>query len=131
MLDLDQISNTIEELENGATTFDNCLKLASLYIVKDHLNNAVERMSNSITPAAGDQVETELADILPHYRKYCEVKREWQLQGVDRHHVIQEMEFVCKEVIEFVQSLYSCTSMPEERVPIKEMSSFLYKAFSA
>ena len=36
MLNIAEIENTIQELENGNTTFDSCIKLASLYIVREH-----------------------------------------------------------------------------------------------
>ena len=131
MLNLDQINDTIAELENSATTFDTCLKLASLYIVREHQNNVVETKVPSESPAQIDQVESELADVLPYYRKYCEVKRAWQMQNADQEHVIQGMERVCNEIREFVQTLYSGTSSSSERLCIKEMCSSLYSSFSS
>lgn len=36
-MNLKDINESIYELENGATSYDSCHKLASLYVVKDHL----------------------------------------------------------------------------------------------
>ena len=48
-MNVSEITNTIIELENGDTTFASCEKLASLYIVRDHLST--------------DEVITEYNDI--------------------------------------------------------------------
>lgn len=37
MLSLHEIEEAIRELENGSATYNNCMKLASLYIVRDQL----------------------------------------------------------------------------------------------
>ena len=101
MLDIQQITDTINELEQGDTTFDNCIKLSSLYIVRDNFKS--------------DETTNELDDILPQYRKYCEVKREYQLGNTSKDNVIVAMDRVCKEITEFINSLYSHTDMQEER----------------
>lgn len=36
MLSLEEIQEEIEKLENGQTTYSNCERLATLYIVRDH-----------------------------------------------------------------------------------------------
>lgn len=130
MLDLDQINNTIEELENGATTFDTCLKLSSLYIVREHLENATQTMVSRTSSIEQTEVERELADILPHYQKYCEVKRSWQTGNGSQSNVIDQMKFVCIEIQEFINTLYSGTDMPEERTIIQDMCFYLYNELS-
>ena len=35
MLNLHEIEEAIKELEMGSTTYNNCMKLASLYIIRD------------------------------------------------------------------------------------------------
>ena len=40
MIDIHEIEKTITELKQGKTTFDNCDKLAALFIVHDHLAEA-------------------------------------------------------------------------------------------
>ena len=37
MLNLHEIEEAIRELEEGSATYNNCMKLASLYIVRDEL----------------------------------------------------------------------------------------------
>lgn len=63
----------------------------------------------------------ELDDILPQYRKYCEVKREYQLGNTSKDNVIVAMNNVCKEITEFINSLYSHTDMQEERELLDNM----------
>jgi len=37
MISLREVEDTIRDLENGAATYNNCMKLASLYIIRDEL----------------------------------------------------------------------------------------------
>lgn len=98
MLNIDEINNTIAELENGSTTFDNCNRLASLYIVRDKLTSHVV-----------DTTEQELNDILSQYRSYCNIKRKFQLHEVSEQIMLDAMQELCREIKEFVQILYSST----------------------
>lgn len=113
MLDIEEIDNTIETLENGATTFDNVLKLASLYIVKEHMQN--------VSTGQIDVSESELKDILPAYRKYVDVKKEFQLNHIDKSALISSMNIVCKEIKEFISTLYNNTECQECRNLIQNM----------
>ena len=45
MINKEEISKTILELEMRDTTFSNCSKLADLYVVRDHLTNKTGRYS--------------------------------------------------------------------------------------
>ena len=116
MLSITEINNTITELENGDTTFANCQRLASLYIVRDkfpinHVN----------------AVEHELSDILPQYKNYCAVKRKYQLNELTVDAVINSISGVCKEIQEFIETLYGSTDTQEERERIKQMIQSLQK----
>lgn len=111
MLNLDEIDSTINELENGPTTFDACAKLASLYAVREHL--------------ATNAVEIELNDILPQYKVYCEVKRKYQLNQLTDTAVYNAMEDVCREITEFIQTLYSSTDTQRERDSISKLCKTL------
>ena len=93
MLNLTEINNTIAELEKSDTTFTNCQRLAALYIVRDKFS-------------ATNTVEIELQDILPQYRRYCEIKRKFQLHEVTENAILNSIDGVCKEVSEFVRALY-------------------------
>ena len=121
MLNMEEINNTIEELENSSTTFDNCMKLASLYIVRDEHQKTVTD--------DGKQVESELNDILPQYQIYCNIKRKYQLQELPDTTVQIAMKAVCKEIEEFMHTLYSSTDMPEERELIRNLIHNLQEAF--
>ena len=120
-MDLTEITDTIESLENSATTFDNCSKLASLYIVR-------EQLQRSVTPQI-TEVESELKDILPQYRLYCQVKRKYQLNELTEQAVYIAMKDVCREIQEFIHTLYTSTDTPKEREMIKNLISALYEAF--
>ena len=115
MLNMDEINNTIEELENGNTTYDACIKLSALYNVRDRLMNK----------ETVDETEEELEDILPQYRLYCEVKRKYQLNELTEDAVVLAIKDVCTEVTEFIHTLYSSTDMQQERDTIKAMLNSL------
>ena len=129
MLNLDEINNTIEALENSSTTFETCSKLASLYIVRDKLQNAVQREIDASESKLNDRTERELSDILPQYKNYCEIKRKYQLNEVTEKAVYVSMADVCKEIKEFMQTLYSSTDTPKEREMIKNLIDQLREAF--
>lgn len=124
MLNLDEINSTIEELENSSTTFDTCNKLASLYIVRQHLQKDNEPVVQTVV----HKVETELQDILPHYRKYCDIKRQYQLKEIPESAVYRAMNIVCTEIKEFLHILYSSTDTQEERTIIRQMLQDINRA---
>ena len=37
MINLREVEDTIRDLENGSATYNNCMKLASLYIIRDEM----------------------------------------------------------------------------------------------
>ena len=119
MLDLQEINNTIESLENGITTFDVCNKLASLYIVREYMQKS----------AHNNNVETELKDILPRYREYCDIRRRYQLGEVGEIAVQNAMQYVCKEIKEFMQSLYTSTYNDSERAMLRNLIADLKEVF--
>jgi hypothetical protein len=102
-MDVKDINRTISELEQDSTTFENCEKLAHLYIVRDNF------------------YQYEAEDILPQYIKYVDIKRRYQLGEVSEKLVEKQIILVCKEVSEFLRQLYSSTDLPEEREVFKSM----------
>ena len=120
-MDLYLIDSTIEELEQGETTFANCEKLASLYIIKEHF-----KQYPLVLRGLYDEVEEELNDIAPQYKNYCDIKREYQLGKTTKEAVITSIKGVCKEIEEFLQILYSNTDMPEEREQLKLFINKIY-----
>ena len=107
VMDITDINRTIQELEKDSTTFENCSKLASLYIVRDRFNSG--------------NVQNELNDILPQYTKYVDIKYRYQRGEISEKAVETQIKKVCSEISEFIQMLYSCTDMPIERKYIKNM----------
>lgn len=115
MLDLQEITNAINTLESGQTTYDSCLKLASLYTVR-----------NELTKEHSQQVISELQDILPQYKKYCAVKRRYQMKEVSDEAVYSAMQYLCDEIFDFLHTLYSHTDTRLERSMLKDMIQDLY-----
>ena len=122
MLNIDEINNTIIELENGVTTFDTCIKLAALYTVKERIDgsNTIIAADNKVIENT-DEVVEEYHDILPQYHKYIDIKREYQLGKVAEQAVETQIKKVCDEISEFIHALYTGTDMPVEREHIKDM----------
>jgi hypothetical protein len=126
MLNIEEIKNTIDELENSPTTFANCQKLSSLYIVLDHIENSLQQG----TDAEKDTVK-EYRDILPQYKMYREVKRKYQLDELPEKSVEMAIDDVCREIKEFIDTLYSNSDMPTERQSVVNMISGLYNTYSS
>lgn len=116
-MDLDIISDTIKELESKETTFFNCQNLAYLYIVRDHYNPRTAQL----VPIETLEVQRELSDILPQYKIYKSVKKKYQMSETSKSAVTESMRDVCREITEFIETLISCSDMPEEREQIKTM----------
>lgn len=102
-MDIKIINEMIEELEDSDTTYANVADLASLYTVREKLNMST------------DNVVKELNDILPAYNVYKTVKRNYQLNGIDKSKVLRQLESVCIELKDFICRLYSNSDSPEER----------------
>lgn len=81
--------------------------------VRDYLQN--------VTQSVPDSLERELNDILPQYKEYCAVKRQYQLGRATDDLVVASMRLVCKEVKEFLLILYQNTDTQIERNMIKRM----------
>lgn len=111
MLDINLIENTITELENSDTNFSTCDKLASLYIIKQYY----KPISKSVETCVDDELKKELADIIPHYQKYCGLKKRYQLKEIDKEPMIDSFKAVMKEITDFLHIIYNNTDTPEER----------------
>lgn len=111
MLNISTINDLIDELENGDTSLSNIRNLSALYNVKTHLLG-----SNNY-----DSTTKELKDILPSYLQYVETKRKYQLHEVSEEAVYINMKELCREIKEFIQTLYSGTDTPKEREMLKQM----------
>lgn len=118
-MDIIAIQEAIESLESAETTPENVAELASLYIVSNSLKGTEDE----------DKVQSELEDILPYYVKYRNIKRRYQLHQALDSEVIQGIKDVCRELQEFIITLYQHTDMHRERMCIKKMLSSLWEHY--
>lgn len=118
MLNIKDINETIEQLEQGPTTFEVCNKLATLYTVRKEYGEQ-------------NAVSDELNDIMPRYKRYCKTKQQYQLRELGVVMVYQAMADVCSEISEFIETLYSHTDTEEERSMIQNMVLDIYNKFPA
>ena len=112
-MDMLEVENTIEELENGATTFDNAIKLSALYNIREHMNSDTQK---------------ELEDILPQFRMYVAVKTKYQLKELSEDDLKFAMRSMCRDIEEFLETLYNNTELQDERDTIHNMLSRLLEA---
>lgn len=111
-MDIRNISETIEELENSDTTYENCMKLASLYIVMDKFKS---------------DTETKLNDLTPQYRMYTAVKHEVDIGKLSMDDLMFAVKSICSSIEDFVNALFNNTSYNEEKLIIRDMISNLSK----
>ena len=133
MVNIDEIRATIAELENSDTTFENCHKLADLYIVDmfyhSRSKNATEINLVSLTATEERTIEQELNDLFPYYKKYADTKRKYQLGQLPETLLQKDLENLCREIEEFLHILYNNTHTKEERTTLKNLISNLEGAF--
>lgn len=111
MMNISTINELIDELENGETSLSNVRNLSALYNVRAYLLGSKKF----------DRTAKELNDILPSYLNYIDVKRRYQLKKITETGVLLQLGNVCKEINEFIHTLYSGTDTPEERKVIKDL----------
>lgn len=122
MIDLNEIDDTIRDLEGKPTTLENCKILADMITIKQFY---------TVPAQVTNPVEDELRDILPQYKNYCKIKRRYQLGEASEPQVLNSLKVVCKEIDEFFHTLYSSTDMPEEREQLQLLIQRLSSAFDA
>lgn len=110
-MDINTINSLIDELEDSESSLSNIRNLSALYTVKAHL----------LGTSNYDSTTAELNDILPSYIQYIEAKKSYQMHKTTSKDVCINMQKLCKEIKDFIQTLYSNTDMPEERKLIKQM----------
>ena len=103
-MNIEEIQDDIKMLENDATTLDNVLELASLYIVAEHLQNNTQRT-----------VGSELEDLFPAYNKYVQTKEQYQRGNAQEDAIINALILLSQEIREFLEILYSSTNLYKER----------------
>lgn len=118
-MDLQTINDFIEGLEAEEPNLKNCAQLASLYIVKKHLENI-----------QANDVEKEIRDILPSYRIYADVKAKYQKHELTEEAVISALHNLCTEIGELMKILYASTEMAKERREIGRLIGELADLYS-
>ena len=121
MINLDAITEEINALENDAGSLQDLRNLASLYIIRQERQNAIQRNP--------DALESELQDILPAYRIYCRKKRQYQMQEISDDYVMDTLKSLCAEIKDFIRVLYSGTDLNKERKQILQLLEELHKEF--
>ena len=106
-MNIQDIEESIVQLENAQTTFSNAFKLSALYIIRNNMKHGLKVKS--------DAVESELKDILPQYRHYVAVRKEHQQGKTTDAEIMTILELLCIEVKEFLQALYASTTQQKER----------------
>lgn len=120
MLDIELIEDTIEELEQDATSFENCERLAYLYICRaEYYNRNMKRVDSP--ESKSNNTTAELHDILPAYQKYIDTKRRYQRYEVVEQMLIYAMDNLCDEIVDFISTLYCNTESTAERTIILNM----------
>lgn len=100
-MELQDIEEAIKQFEGKDPTANNVQELACLYTVRNNL--------------AESSTAKELNDILPEYNCYCQSKRKFQQHQLTEDGVIHSMQGLCKELKEFIYTLYNCTDFYKER----------------
>lgn len=118
-MELSAINNLIDELEDAETSLSNIRNLSALYNVKTHI----------VGTKIYDSAVKELNDILPSYLNYIDNKKRYQLQEINDTLVIKSIQNVCKEIKEFIATLYNNTDTEQERETIKKMADQLKGIF--
>ncbi len=116
MLDLQLIEETIQELEQEPTSYENCNTLASLYICRE-----INKNRNMSLLDTSESVSHDMLTILPSYNKYIDTKRRYQQYEVVDSMLTYAMDNLCSEIIELVADLYHNTETEAERALIVEM----------
>lgn len=118
-LNLMTINEFIDEMEQADLSLSTIRNLSALYNVRSHILG-----SNKV-----DNAVKELNDILPSYLNYIKTKRQYQLKEITETNVLLQLGNVCKEIREFIQTLYNGTDTPEERKLITNLIDQLKEAF--
>lgn len=121
-MDIMEIEDAILELECTPTTPENVAELASLYIVRDNLSKAANRRQI-------EGITGEIQDILPAYKKYCDIKRQYQLHEVTEDSVLHQLTITCQEILDLFTTLYAGTDMVKERKQLRGIIVQLYKKY--
>ena len=116
MLDMELIEDSIAELEQDATSYENCIRLASLYICREINKNGNMRTVDT----SNDSIREEDC-LFTSYNKYVDTKRRYQEYEIVDRLLICAMSNLCDDLLDFIEQLYHNTETEAERALIVEM----------
>lgn len=116
-MDLQEVNLMINELEHSDNSFSTARNLAALYIVQGRLQEQL----NTVLEKSDDAVLIELYDVIPSYKRYVKIKKNYQLNNATDTQVLEELKNLCKEIKEFIHKLYITTYNNNERTVIKNL----------
>lgn len=123
MLDMELIEDSIVELEQDATSYENCIRLASLYICRE-----INKNRNMSVLDTSNDVSHDSNDLFSTYNKYIDAKMRYQQYEVVDKMLIYAMSNLCHELTDFISNLYHNTETTAERALIVEMINNLRSA---
>ncbi len=115
MISQRELLNSIRDIEQSASTHQQCQKLADLYIIYDHLYGLKEA-------AHSYQAPKSQGEILPAYFGYVDAKQAYQVGDVPKEKVLRSLDSLIYELKELIREIYRSTEMPEERERLKNLS---------
>ena len=132
MIDLREIEKTIAELKQGKTTFENCERLASLYIVRDHL----KEQSQEIAPISMTKVYTAdsntafTMEIAQEWTRAMKNEdgtsgEHWNAEQVKKLMLQRGVDYNLAEVYAIINSLYSDYSKVMKKYGISSPEFYL------
>lgn len=106
MIDKNELQNAIQECLDNPSSANVCQRLASYYIIQDHMDNT---MSYSYAN------ENE---ILPAYSDYANAKRMFQLGEGNEKHMIETLNALLIQIKDLLYMLYSNAVTETEKTSI-------------
>ena len=114
MIDLKEIEKTISELKQGKTSFDNCEKLAALFIVHDHLKETPAEMPMpTATPTRSAETYSPFTSEIAHewtrsmHNEDGTKGEHWNIEQVKKLMMQRGVQYNIAEVYAVINSLYS------------------------
>ena len=120
---MELIEDSIAELEQDATSYENCIRLASLYICRE-----INKNRNMSALDTSKDVSHDSNDLFSTYNKYIDAKMRYQQYEVVDKMLIYAMSNLCHESTDFISNLYHNTETTAERALIVEMINNLRSA---
>lgn len=115
MIDERELQSAIAECVDNPSSANVCQRLASYYIIQDHLfgeNNAISENNYIKRQYSGDN------EVLPAYDDFVEAKRLYQQGNGNEKRVIETLNALLIQIKELIQSLYVNSNTETEKSAI-------------